>query len=61
MKKANRVIGYGRVALRFNQEDWIRQLGEYGEMVYQEIQSLKYVEASKESDTFYYYSNCLIS
>ena len=53
---ARKVYGDGQAVLWFRWEKWVKRLGEYGGIVDQEIQ--KYVDMSKESDYFHYYSNC---
>ena len=47
---ARKVKGDGQAVLWFRREEWVKGLGEYGGIVYQEVQ--KYVDMSKESDYF---------
>ena len=43
---ARKVIGDGRMVLRFKKDHWIEQLGDWGDIIYEEIESQKYVDIS---------------
>ena len=43
---ARKVRGDGRVVLRFKRDKWIELLGDCGDIIYEEIESQKYVDVS---------------
>ena len=43
---ARKVRGDGRVVLRFKKDKWIELLGDWGEIIDEEIESQKYVDVS---------------
>ena len=43
---AGKLNGDGRAVLRADKEAWIRRLGDYGTMVYEEMESQKYVDVN---------------
>ena len=49
-EKARIFFGNGRAVLRFEEKDWVEQLGIHGHIVYREIEAHNYVNVTNESN-----------
>lgn len=52
---ACRVVGSGRQVLQYSEEQWVRMLGEYGDIIFNEIENAKkYAKVSNMCDFTYH-------